>query len=82
MCAMCNSCSFLLLAGSDFSGVDQVFQLISTQLTYNFNITIVNDDVVEISEDFFISLTCVTQGGRIKIMPSMATVNIADDDGK
>ena len=62
--------------------MDQVFQLISTQLTYNFNVTIVNDDVVEISEDFFISLTRVTQEGRIEIMPRMATVNIVDDDGK
>ena len=69
-------------AGSDFSGVDQVFQLSSTQLTYNFNITIVNDDVVEIPEDFFISLTPVTQESRMEIMPDMVTVNIADDDGK
>ena len=71
-----------LLAGSDFSGVDQVFQLNSTQLTYDLNITIVNDDVVEMPEGFSISLTPVIQEGRIEIIPSIATVNIADDDGK
>ena len=41
-----------------------------------------NDDIVEEPEDFSVSLTRVTQAGRINIMPSMATVNIVDDDGK
>ena len=79
---MRNWYSFLLLAGSDFSGVDQVFELNSTELTYTFNITIVNDDVVEVTEDFSISLTRVTQMGRISITPDMATVSITDNDGK
>ena len=62
--------------------MNQVFQLSSTQLTYNFNITIVNDDILEKAEVFFIRLTRVTEEGRIEIMPSMATVTVADDDGK
>ena len=62
--------------------VNQVFQLSSAQLTYNFNITIVNDDILEIAEDFFIKLARVTEVGRIEIMPSVATVTLADDDGK
>ena len=73
---------FLFLAGSDFSGVNQVFQFSSTKLTYNFNITIVNDDTVEVPENFFVNLIHVTQEGSTKIIPMMATVNIVDDDGK
>ena len=62
--------------------MDQVFQLRSTQFTYNFNITIVNDDIVEVPEDLFVNLTRVTQEGSMKIIYNMATVNIADDDGR
>ena len=83
MYQLCVTCTFFLLpVGSDFSDVDQVFQLISTQLTYNFNITVVNDDILEELEDFFVNLTRVTQVEIIDITPDMATVNIADDDGK
>ena len=73
---------FLLSAKIDFSGVDQVFQLNSTQLTYNFNITIVDDGVLELMEEFSVSLTHVTQEGKIDIIPDMATVTIVDNDGK
>ena len=73
---------FLLLAASNFSDVEQVFQLISTQPTYTFNITIVNDNIVEGQEDFFINLASVTQVGIIGNSHDMATVNIADDDGQ
>ena len=62
--------------------MDQVFQLISTQLTYKFNITIINDDIVEGLEDFFVNLTHVIQLETIDITPDMAAVNITDDDGK
>ena len=62
--------------------MDQVFQLSSTQFTYNFNITIVNDDIVEVPEDLFINLTRVTQEGSMEIIHNMATVNIDDDDGR
>ena len=68
--------------GIDFSGVDQVFQLSSIQLTYNFNITIVDDGVLELAEEFSVSLTRVTQDGNVDITPDTATVTIADNDGK
>ena len=79
-CIHCVTDVFLLLAGSDFSGVNQAFQLSSTKLTYNFNITIVNDDTVEVPEYFFVNLTHVTHECSVKIIPKMATVNIVDDD--
>ena len=59
-----------------------MFQLSSLQLTYNFNVTIVNDGMVEVQEDFSVNLTHVTQEGGINITPDMATVSIADDDSK
>ena len=73
---------FLLPAGGDFSGVDQVFELNSTQHNYTFNITIVNDNLVEGPENFFVNLTHLTQVELIEITPDMVTVNTADDDGK
>ena len=71
-----------LLAGSDFSGLNQVFHLRFTQLTHNLNIIIVNEDVLEITANFTSIGHISYKKGRIKITSSMATVNIADDDGK
>ena len=73
---------FLLLATSSVSaGVDQVFQLNSTRFTYNFNITILNDGIVEVAEEISVTLTHATQKDRIDLTPDMTTVNIMDDDG-
>ena len=67
---------------SDFTALNQVFQLRSTQFVYNFNITITNDDILETTEEFSAHLTPVTQDSNIDTNPDMATVKIADDDGK
>ena len=73
---------FLLLAVSDYSAVNRTFQLNPMQLMYNFTITIENDDVVEVPEEFSLHLTRVTQEGRVTISPALAIVSIADNDGK
>ena len=62
--------------------MDEVFQLKSTQLAYEFNITIVNDDILETIEEFLVSVTHVTEDGSIDIDPNVAIVTVADDDGK
>ena len=62
--------------------MDEIFQVKSTQLAYEFNITIVNDGILEAEEDFLVSLVHITQGVNIDIDPDVATVSIVDDDGK
>ena len=62
--------------------MDEVFELKSTQLAYEFNITIANDGIVETAEEFIVSLKTNTLGGNIDIFPDVAFVNIADDDSK
>ena len=67
---------------SDFTAMDEVFELKSTQFAYEFNITITNDDIVEEAEHFIITLSHVTEGGNIDIDPDETIVNIADNDCK
>ena len=62
--------------------MEEVFQLKSTELAYEFNITITNDGMLEAPEDFLVSLKHVTHSDNINIDPDMAIVNIVDDDGK
>ena len=82
MCLMYKWYFFLLLVTSDYSSVDQEFQLDAAKLTYSFNLTIVNDDVVEPTEDIVISLARVTTEGNILITRDAALVTIADNDGE
>ena len=48
------------------------------------NITIVDDDLLEVTEDFDVSLNIVSGNGNSQIVfgISSATVSIADNDGK
>ena len=74
--------SFFYLGTSDFTAMDEVFELKSTRLAYEFTINIANDGIVEEEEEFIVILKHVSQGGNIDIFPDVAIVKIADDDGK
>ena len=53
--------------------------------TVNFQVPIVNDEVGECPEDFFLDLVVPAAAaamGVIKGIPDNATVNIADEDGE
>ena len=83
VCVSCiNGNLFLLLVVNDYSGVDQQFELDATKLSYSFNVTIVDDDTVELAENIVVSLARVTSEGRIVITRNTAMVTIADDDGE
>lgn len=45
-----------------------------------FNLSVINDDIFEADEDFF--LTIATEDDKIFVNNNMATITIQDDDGE
>ena len=81
-------------SGTVGSGMDADYiSVMSTLVTFTngqtrqcFNVTIVDDTEVELTEDFFASLTLIPasvttiNSSRITVAPAQATVNITDND--
>ena len=66
---------------------------LSIQLNFNddyrrrcFNVTVINDDVSEQIESFYVYLELGSEPfestSSVDLMPDIATINILDDDGK
>ena len=71
---------FLPSAPSDYNSVSQQLNFTSLVTEYRVNISIVNDIVVEVVEQFFGSLNLISAVGSVSINPPQATVNIHSDD--
>ena len=46
------------------------------------DIPIVNDNIVELEEQFTASLSLGTTASNVQVDPDLATISITDDDGK
>ena len=72
--------------GLDFSTVipDLTFDSNNLLMPQTVDITIFDDDLLEVTEDFDVSLNIVSGNGNSQIVfgISSATVSIADNDGK
>ncbi len=71
--------------GSDYQAITpQVFTFSSSMTSYRFTVSIVNDNVYELTENLQAGLRFV--GGetppRVTLQPSQAIINILDDDGE
>ena len=75
-------CIYNSTDGQDYQSIATVnlmFSSVNREIVTG--ISIINDDVDELPEDFFANLNLVTIRSNIIVDPSMATVNIDDDDG-
>lgn len=74
--------SLCITARSDFVGGGDTFIFDSLTTTFNYNLTIVNDDFYEITESVLARLSLLMSIDRVFINPASAQVQIVDDDGK
>ncbi len=70
----------LTAAGEDFVDKPVSFTFSVTQDTHCFNVSIINDDLYEETEYFFVNLT--TAESSIALAPSSVTVQIIDQDSE
>jgi subtilisin-like proprotein convertase family protein len=66
-------------AGSDFSATNGILNFSSGDLTKNFTVAILNDNVFEVAENFTLTLSNAT-GGLVLGSPHVATVSVVDGD--
>ena len=67
----------------DFDSTGAVFTFnASSETMYSFNVSLVNDNVYELIENFNPQLTFVEAANRVTIDPGSAQVQILDDDSK
>lgn len=74
--------SLFAVAGHDFStlvGFRTLFPLSNSLCTA---INIVNDEALEVTESFAVSLSLAEDLSRVRLSHPMTTVFIADDDGE
>ena len=74
---------YLSTAGSDYVAFNNnTVQFPVGAMSITFSVTIVNDNIFELSENFQARLALVS-GNGVRLGPATtATVNINDDDGK
>ena len=66
----------------DYSGISQQFTFDSDNTRFSFTVPILNDDSVESTEQFIITVTTNTvQFPGVVLNPSQVAVSISDDDG-
>ena len=74
-----------LEVGSDFDGAGGTFTFDPSRTVYSYNVSLVDDDIYEFTENFFAQLSFVgtpAEPERVSIDPDMALVEVEDDDGK
>ena len=74
----------ILITGieGDFQEYSEVLQFGTCQRMYCVDITIVDDLVLELVESFNVSLERNGLDSRISLDPTVAQINITDDDGE
>ena len=66
--------------GSDYTTVTQEYTFGAGQSTVNINIPIINDDIPELDENFFV--TIMPDPANHIILDNEAMITVIDDDGK
>ena len=76
-------CSFAAQPDRDFFAINKTVTFYGNELRKCLEVTIVENEVVELSESFYISLERTENlDERITISPDRGTVTIEDDDGE
>lgn len=83
--ASLNLTFFLPSAGSDYTAFNHEITFPAGVNVANFTVTIIDDEVLEASENFYIDLTIPEESSELSVTrgsPGIATVTIADNDGE
>ena len=72
---------FSPLDSSDYQSVTQMLTFGPGNKQSSVTIPIVNDNIDETIEQFFITITLVTTDVNVEISPEQTTIQINDDDG-
>ncbi len=70
------------LTANDYLTIIETLIFNSTISTISVSIPIIDDDVDEITENFFADLALITVTDRVIVAPAVATVSIIDNDGE
>ncbi len=70
------------LTANDYLTTIETLIFNSTISTISVSIPIIDDDVDEITENFFADLALITVTDRVNVAPAEATVSIVDNDGE
>ena len=76
-------CPLNFTAQADYYAVTTSFTFTSTVTKHNVTIPLVNDNVAETTEHFFVNLRLVSSTYNVEVIsPDQATVNIKSEDGR
>ena len=72
----------MYVAPADYQAVARTITFSSTVSTVSVTVTIIDDGILESTENFLVYLADPQSLTGVSIMPSIANVNIMDNDGK
>ena len=72
----------MYVAPADYQAVARTITFSSTVSNVSVSVTIIDDGILESTENFLVNLTDPQSLTGVSIMPSTANVNIMDNDGK